>query len=539
MVSADPQEAGDEVDRLRAQLAEVEREAARFRAEADRYRRLVEGAQAIPWEADPRTNRFTYVGPQATRLLGFPRDEWYVPGFWAARLHPEDRDRGLALDQKEQAAGRDHTMECRLIATDGSVVWVLNLVTIAHHEGEPLVSGFLIDVTERKRAEEEKSEFERSLQETQKLESLGVLAGGLAHDFNNLLTSVLGFATLTTERLPADSPLREFLKRIEEAGRRGADLCQQMLAYAGRNKLVIGLIDLSSLVRDLDRLIHAAVSTRATIQLDLAPSLPLVEGDAAQMRQLLLSLVTNASEALGTGTGTVRIATGLARNALPALPSVGGAPATSADWIFLEVSDTGSGMSPETQARIFEPFFTTKFVGRGLGLAAVQGIVRAHHGAVVVESSPGKGSRFRILLPARATSPGAAGATSPKQQSDGKVRVLVVEDDDGARELVRMVLEESGYEVLAAENARKGLEQFRAASPVGLVLLDVAMPGMTGLQALDELRQLAPQLPILLMSGYSSTELVYHDDGQGHTAFLQKPFGATDLVTAVRQMLEK
>jgi signal transduction histidine kinase len=256
------------------------------------------------------------------------------------------------------------------------------------------------DIADRKRADDERRQWDRKLQEAQKLESIGVLAGGLAHDFNNLLTPILSYADLAAATLDAEAPAAPMMREIDRAARRAADLVSQMLAYAGKGRLVIEPFDLSALVRDMGQLLEALISRKAELQPQLAAGLPAVEGDAGQVRQIIMNLVTNAADSFGDLPGIIRVRTGLCyadRQELRAAQH--GEDLPEGPYAFLEVSDTGCGIAPKNLARIFEPFFTTKFAGRGLGLAAVSGIVRGHKGAIHVTSEPGRGTTFRVLFP--------------------------------------------------------------------------------------------------------------------------------------------
>ena len=279
--------------------------------------------------------------------------------------------------------------------------------TLSHSLGRPPVNNVpllllaVTDITERKSAENKRLQLERQMQETQKLESLGVLAGGIAHDFNNLLTVILGNASLALDELPPTSAAGDSLKAIEHTALRAAELCRQMLAYSGKGRFVIESIPLGALIRDMVSLLKASISKKAMLHLNLAESLPPLRGDPSQIRQIVMNLVINASEALGDHAGTITLATGLLDESPEPLAGVHfGEPLAQGPYVWLEVSDTGCGMDPETRRRIFEPFFTTKFTGRGLGLSAVLGIVRGHQGALKVQSEPGKGTTFKVLFPA-------------------------------------------------------------------------------------------------------------------------------------------
>lgn len=394
----------------------------------------------------------------------------------------------------------------------------------------------LIDAIER--GERERRVLEAQMFQAQKLESLGVLAGGIAHDLNNILTPVIGYAELALQALPTDSPAAAWLKEVGVNARRAADLVQQILAFAGKGRLVLQPVDLSGLVRDMGRLLRSAVSISTGLEYDLAPSLPPVEADATQLRQVVMNLVTNASEAIASGGGTVTVRTGLD----PATPQAPLCSRPTTDLptvpsVFLEVADTGCGMTADVIEKIFEPFFTTKFTGRGLGLAAVQGIARVHGGALQVRSEPGRGSTFRLLLPC---STQAAVPVAPHRSESwrGVGKVLVIDDEKQVRDITAQLLERAGFAVLVAGGGQEGLKLFREHQQgIDAVVLDLTMPGMGGLETAEALRGLRPDLPVVLMSGFSVPEVTLQCAGLGITGFVQKPFGTPDLVAAVRRAL--
>ena len=400
--------------------------------------------------------------------------------------------------------------------------------------------GAFVDITERKRAEEERLRVEHKLQESQKLESLGVLAGGIAHDFNNLLTGVIGNASLALVDLPADSPLGECLREIEDAAQRAADLCKQMLAYAGRGRFVVENLDLNRVIRETASLLQSSVSKNAALRFDLAATpLPTVQADATQLRQILMNLVINASEAIGAGPGTISVKTGVltADRAYLETATVG-ADLPVGDYVLLEVRDTGSGMPPEILERIFDPFFTTKFTGRGLGLAATLGIVRGHRGAVRVESEAGRGTAFHILLPSvDATATTAAPSFATPQRWRGTGTVLVVDDEATIRSTATRMLESLGFQVITAEDGTAGVETLRARPAVAAILLDLTMPRMSGEETFREFRQIRADVPVVLMSGFNEMEAVMPFHGKGLSGFLQKPFTAATLQACLAEVL--
>jgi PAS domain S-box-containing protein len=499
---------------------------------------LVSAVDGIIWEIEFPSFRCTFVSPQIERILGFPPRAWLDdPDFWPRQLHPEDRDRAVAFCKERTEQLSDSEFEYRMIAADGRVVWLHDRVHVVVHEGRPVrLQGVMVDITARKVAEAEQANLQQRLQTTQRHESIAVLAGGIAHDFNNLLTGIAGFTGLARAEVPVGSAVAEYLDLVEQSTRRAADLCRQMLAYSGQGKVVVEPIDLSRLVGEMENLLRSIIPRKATLEINRAPNLPLVLADAAQMRQIVMNLVSNASDALQDRPGTLTVSTGTGEFAAEHVGMTLQADAAplSGPTVWLRVADTGSGISPEIRDRIFDPFFTTKFVGRGLGLSAVLGIVRGHHGALRIESTPGQGSVFEVFLPVlpeslsstpEATSGSRVPATSAADVPPRPRTVLVIEDEAAVRSFLKLLLERLGYRVLLAVDGEEGVSVFaRQREDIWAVLLDLMMPRRNGRQTLGDLRKLKPGLPVILMSGYSEEEIQTHLGGQPVTGFLQKPF---------------
>jgi len=392
----------------------------------------------------------------------------------------------------------------------------------------------------RARAAQEREYLESQIQHMQKLESLGVMAGGVAHDFNNLLMPILGNVDLVLNDLKEDSPYRAKLERILDAGKRLSELTNQMLAYSGKGGFMVRAIDLSRLIEEMAQLLAISVSKKAVLEYELAEDLPAVEGDASQLGQVVMNLVTNASDALGDGAGVITIRTGVMdadREYLTGIYSFGECP--EGRYVYLEASDTGCGMAAVTQRRVFDPFFTTKVTGRGLGLAVVLGIVRGHGGAIRLDSEPGRGTTFRVLFPA-AERP--ADPIEKKAASRGEWRgtgtVLVVDDDPDVRELSEIMLRRLGFDVLTAQDGLDGVDTFRKhAESIRVVLLDLTMPGMGGEEAMGEIQRIRPDQPVVLMSGYNEEFAASRFSGR-IAGFLQKPFSPEDLGDTFRSLLE-
>lgn len=406
--------------------------------------------------------------------------------------------------------------------------------------------GIATDITDRLNTERERINFERKLLQTQKLESLGVLAGGIAHDFNNILTAVLGNATLARHQLPKNSPVNPQLQQIEEAARRAADLCAQMLAYAGKGNSVSQQFNLSELIKETVTLLEVSVNKSTRLHLTLKPALPTIFADATQLRQIVMNLVINAAEAIGERPGEIQLSTFTEQTSAEQLSRAVQNPSLPGGlYVGVEVRDNGNGIPPELIAQIFEPFFTTRFAGRGLGLAAVLGIVRSHHGALFVESVVGKGTTFRLLLPvaeaeAATTDLSTLAPIRPAGISLPKLKgtVLVVDDESFVREITGIALGKTGLKVLEAPDGLGAIELLREdAAKIDLILLDRTMPNLSGEETLRQIREIDGNKKVILMSGYSENEATKRCLKNGAVAFVQKPFEVEHLLTLIANHL--
>jgi signal transduction histidine kinase/CheY-like chemotaxis protein len=382
-----------------------------------------------------------------------------------------------------------------------------------------------LELAERKIAEEERLKLEKQLLHTQKLESLGVLAGGIAHDFNNILTSIIGNADLALMRINSTSPAVENLHRIELAATRAADLSKQMLAYSGKGKFVIEHIDLNKLLEEMLNMVEVSISKKAALRLNLTRPLPAVEADATQVRQVVMNLIINASEALGDQNGTITITTGCQECDQDYLDSIWPNGSIAAgQYVVLDVADNGCGMAKETVAKIFDPFFTTKFTGRGLGMAAVYGIIKGHKGAIKVYSEPDKGSLFKILLPACALQADADVDVVPPVAWKGSGTVLLVDDEEFVRSVGSEMLHELGYTVITASDGHEALDTFKNRTDIDLVILDLTMPRLDGEQTFYGLRKIKADVKIIMSSGYNEQDVTQRFVGKGLAGFVQKPY---------------
>ncbi len=518
-------------------------EAAQRESEA-RYAVVSRMSRDLITEVD-RSGRPTYYGPGSEDIFGYTPQEM-LDLAWSL-MHPDDAPRVRELleaeynDAEGAAPAEPRLMEYRARHRDGHWLHLEALGRVyTRGDGERRYMGVSRDVTERRRAEEARRELEEGMRRAQKLESLGVLAGGIAHDFNNLLTPILGAAGLARQELPADSPLHARLDTITRAARRAAALTDQMLAYAGQRPLRVERVDLSALVRDIRDLASSSISGKTSFQLDLATDLPRIEGESAQLSQVILNLVTNASESLADGEGRVAVRTGAVHLEASPRGALFAETMQRGLHVYFEVSDAGSGMDRETAARIFDPFYTTKFTGRGLGLAAVAGIVRAHRGAIEVDSEPGRGTCFRVLLPAAPDS--VEQETSPAQPTSGwraAGLALVIDDDPEVRELAVATLQRAGMTALAAGDGHEGVKLFAEhRDSVRVVLLDRTMPALSGADTLEAIRALRADAKVVLISGYSEEHATAELADRGITGFVQKPFLPDTLIASVREAIE-
>ncbi|MDX8401522.1 MAG: response regulator [Mariprofundaceae bacterium] len=407
-------------------------------------------------------------------------------------------------------------------------------------EGDRCVGAVVsfLDIGPRREAERERAAIERSMQHTQRLESLGVLAGGIAHDFNNILAAIVGNAWIAENKVFED-PLKakERIALIHQSAEPATVLCKHSLAYSGNGQFVIKPIDLSALVEEMTHLLEVSIAKSVVIQYHLARNLPPVMADEAQIQQVVMNLITNASEAIGDKSGVISLTTGIMRADAEYLRDCYGDKPAPGRYAWIEVSDTGCGMDEATIARIFDPFFTTKETGHGLGMSAVLGIVRGHKGALKVYSEPGRGTTFKLLLPAAATEAHETPEEARLRLSGG-ARVLVVDDEETVREMACVMLEDMGFETIAARDGEEALRLFEQEHRnLDLVLTDLTMPHMSGHELFSRIQQIAPGFPIVLTSGYNEQEAIQQFSGKGLAGFVQKPFTPTALAHAIRQAL--
>ena len=532
----------DITDRKRAEEALKESE--------ERLRNIVENSTNVFYSHTP-DNRLIYLSPQFEKIFGYdPKDRMLL---WSETLtdNPDNR-KGIESTREAILTGRPQpTYELELKARDGRKIWVeVNESPVVRDGRTIMIVGALQDITERKRAEKERVEMERRFQQSQKLESLGVMAGGIAHDFNNLLTAILGNLDLALMGGPENPRSRSFMEQARKATLRASDLTNQMLAYSGKGKFHVRSFNLSGLVEEMTGLLKASISKTVSLNLNTDRDIPDIKADPTQIQQIIMNLIVNASEAIGGRPGVVTISTGvkdcnehcLAQSRLREKPRPG-------RYVFMEVRDTGCGMDEKTMERLFDPFFTTKFTGRGLGMAAVLGIVEGHEGAIAIQSETGKGTTVEVLFPAKlpAERPGAPGAGREPSAGGAQRRrdytsdtVLVVDDEDMVLDLCAAMVEQLGFRALRASDGQEALEVFRRhVQEVSLIILDLTMPRMDGVEAFHELKRIRGDVRVIVSSGFSEQEVSSRFEGDEPSGYIKKPFELNRLQEKIGAVLEK
>ena len=505
----------------------------------EQYRTLIHSATDAIISADA-LGKITSWNRAAEEVFGYPEKE--AVGMKVTNLMPQSyREAHIQGMEKLLKTGKEKiigkTVEVEGIRKDGETFPVEISLASWKTDDHVNFTAIIRDITERQK-------LEAQIHHTQKLESLGILAGGIAHDFNNLLMGILGNASLALPRIPDDNPAHLNIERIEQAAIRASDLTNQMLAYSGKGKFIVGIMDINEIVEEMSQLLTSSVGKKCGIYYNLSSEPVTVEGSSAQMQQLIMNLITNASDAIGDNKGSITITTGIRKFDSDSLTSVYFAEVPPEGmYSFINVSDTGKGMDKETLEKLFDPFYTTKEVGSGLGLAAALGIVRGHWGTIQVKSKPGEGANFRILLPYTKPDETTLVEDQPPDKTvkwKGSGTVLIVDDEEYVRDVVTNILEECGLTVILAQDGAEGLEVFgKMGKEIDLVLLDMTMPEKSGREVFTELRDIDRNVKVILSSGYVEQEVCAEIiDEYGDVEFIQKPYKAGALVEVVRQVID-
>jgi len=504
----------------------------------ERYRDYFENAKDAIYVHD-LNGHYIMVNKAGEELIGYSRDEILqmrisdvVPRSYLDEIHAR-------LKMKLT----DHSLtiyEVEAIRKDGSRVPIEVSSRLIYENGVPVaVQGSARDITERKRAEEALRASQFQLQQSQKLEAIGQLAGGVAHDFNNMLTAIIGYTDLSLRRVGLENPIRRNLEETKKAAERAASLVRQLLAFSRKQILEPKVLDLNDVVKDMEKMLTRLIGENIKLATKLTDDLGSVKADPCQVEQIIVNLVVNARDAMPRG-GKVTIETAnITFDHQTVLRHISVKPG---EYVMLAVSDTGSGMDQETQRRIFEPFFTTKDVGKGtgLGLSTVYGIVKQSGGNIWVYSEPGLGTMFKVYLPRIDN----AGSESIEKQETvvlrGSETILLVEDEDVVRGLTKNILMQAGYNVLDAKGGEEAIRVCRAhAGPIDLLLTDVVMPEISGKEVADRLQELRPAIHVLFMSGYTDEAIVQHGVLDANVEFIQKPFTWFGLTRKVRDVLNR
>jgi len=488
------------------------------------------------------TMRIISTNPALEQMLGYEKNE--LTGLHFSEIQAgTEHERQAAVEEITRNVSRDGFWEgeIRNRRKDGAELIAHTTVSLTREAESQYFSCIQVDITEQKRLREEKEDLQVKLMETQRLESLGRLAEGVGHEFNNLLTGIMGNAGLALDLSPPGAPIGGMLEDIIRASDRAAAVSRQLLAYSGKTgRVVVHPVDLSKLIEELAGLAQASISKKVQFRMELGERLPLVEADTTQVRQVALNLIANGAEAIGDASGVVRVATGIEEvSEAVGRSMVGSDRIAPGRYVYLEVQDDGCGIG-DARSHIFDPFFTTKSAGRGLGLAAVLGIVRAHHAAIEVSSEPGKGSTFRVLFPAAQAQAPVVPTSFTLDRARGQGTILVVEDEPIVRRTTLAALTQYGFEVRAAENGQVAVDIFQEApGQISLVLLDVVMPVMGGEEALTLIKKIRPDVPVVICSGHNEVETIQRFQEKDVDGIVKKPYTAKQLVEKLQEALEK
>lgn len=535
---------GDVIDIvcLGLDLTERKKADAAIRDREEKYRTILESMEDGYFEVDIAGN-FTFFNEAMRKMLGYTEDA--LMGMNNREfMDKENAEKVYETFNHVYRTGESYkAFDWELIRKDGAILNIDTSVSLIKDEKGRAVGfrGIARDFTEKKIAQEEKAQLEEQINQAQKLESVGRLAGGVAHDLNNLLSPILGYSEILLEGIGNSDWHRRELEEILKAGQRARDLVQQLLAFSRKQLLEFKNVDLNALLKNFYKLLRHTIRENIDINMQLAQSLPLVKSDPGQLEQVVMNLAVNAQDAMPKGGKMIIETAGVELDESYAAEHTSVVPGS---YVRLTVTDTGSGMDEETLEKIFEPFFTTKAFGKGtgLGLATVYGIVKQHGGNVWAYTEPGLGSTFKIYLPASTDEleDEAEGTSAIPSDMRGSETILLVEDNHQVRDLSLNVLEKKGYTVLAAENGRDAIELLNTHDgPIDLLLTDVIMPEMDGRQLFERVSGLYPNAGVIYMSGYTVDVIAHHGVIDTGVNFLQKPFAIKDLAAKVREALDK
>ena len=510
----------------------------KLRESEERFRNIAESAEDYIFSKNME-RAYTFVNPAMARLLQreqeevigkTPEDVFTPEGAAVVNAVDKDAFNGMIVNRVEAM-------------TIGEVQYYFHVVQgpMKDRDGHIIgITGIVRDVTNEVENEQRRKSLDEQMQQSQKLESLGVLAGGIAHDFNNLLLGILGNADLALDEISATSELRPYLSDIELAAKRAADLCRQMLAYSGHGRFVIQPINLNQVITEMERLLSASLSKMVKVNYLFQEDLPLISADVSQIRQIVMNLLTNASEAIANRDGVITVTTTM-------IDFKGGVienswlkePLPTGQYVVLTVEDNGCGMDEETMQRIFDPFYTRKFTGRGLGLASVLGIVRGHRGTICVESTIDKGTTFKVVFPVAKKEDDVK--DKPVKKGDrwkGSGKILLVDDEEHVLRVAKKMLQKGGFDVITASNGVEALALFRKQhADIKAIILDLTMPQMDGETAMHKLQEIDPAVSIMIASGFSEQDIKSRFVGEQLGGFIHKPYRYGELMKQLKQII--
>ena len=500
------------------------------------------------WDFNIKENTLI-INKTMSQLLGFDSNVIEkIDQRWSDFIHENDFPSSMKAMLEHLKGTRDYYIdEYRIKLPDGGKRWFFSRGKIVEYDsaGKPArMAGSITDITEQKNADNRRKKLEQKMQQAQKLESLGILAGGIAHDFNNLLLGIMGNADIMFYELSDGSPLQHRLLEIKRAAKRASELTNQMLAYSGKGSFKIESIDINDVICEMETLLETSISKKIKLTYELSTGLKLIKGDITQIRQIIMNLILNASEAIGNAPGTITLMTYLAECSEELLDHLTmNHSMTPGTYLCMEISDTGSGIEPDKIKQIFDPFYTTKFTGRGLGLAAVSGIIKGHNAGLSVESDLDRGTVFRLYFPVINEGPSNTAKADSEDSLDTKRKnatILIADDEKYIRDLATKMLTIAGYSVLLAQNGREAIDMFREKiDSISCIILDLTMPELDGVEALAELREISYTVPIIISSGYCEDDIEERFKNKNISGFLQKPYQITEIVTTIKKALEQ